>query len=294
MTLHVLENDELTLKIHETGAELTAIFDKVSGQDYLWNADPAYWKRSSPVLFPFVGSLKDKSYNYKGIAYPMSQHGFARDMDFHVSDATENSITFSLESTEATLKVYPFPFILNIKYTLTAREIEVAWEVINNGKDTMYFSIGAHPAFFCPLNKEDRQEDYYFSFDQKAPFLVTKINEFGLTVTAEEPGLLTTEQGILPIRSKLFKDDALIIENNQSHRVSLLKPDKTPYVTVAFDAPLFGLWSPAGKNAPFVCIEPWYGRCDSDNFNGSLEERKWGNKLEVSKSFNASYTITIE
>ncbi|MDF2869776.1 MAG: Aldose 1-epimerase [Anaerocolumna sp.] len=294
MTLHVLENDELTLKIHETGAELTAISDRKTGKDYLWDADPAFWKRSSPVLFPFVGSLKDKSYNYKGIDYPMSQHGFARDMDFRISDKNENSVTFTLESTEATLKVYPFPFTLNIKYTLTAREIEVAWEVKNTGDDTMYFSIGAHPAFFCPINEEDHQEDYYLSFDNKEPLTVTKINEHGLTVTTKEPYLLHTDQGILPVTSHLFDEDALIIENNQSHKVSLLKPDKTPYVTVAFDAPLFGLWSPAGKNAPFVCIEPWYGRCDSNDFNGSLEDRKWGNKLEVSKCFNASYTITIE
>lgn len=295
MSSHILKNEELTITFSDSGAELRGITDTKTGKDYLWSGDPAFWSRTSPVLFPIVGSLKNKCYTYKNKTYSLSQHGFARDLKFTVTESSENSITFLLEANEETLKVYPFSFQLFIHYTLKEKTITVAWEVKNTGEDTMYFSIGAHPAFLCPLSDKDKQSEYYFAFDSKAPITLTKISENGLAIknTQDAPVILPDEDGLFPITSHLFDDDALVIENNQYHVVSLLAPDKKPYVTMAFDAPLFGLWSPAKKNAPFVCIEPWYGRCDSEDFNGTLEEREWGNSLEAGKIFQTSYTITI-
>jgi len=295
MSFHTLKNEELTLTFSDAGAELQAITDTKTGKEYLWNADPAYWKRISPVLFPIVGNLKNKTYSYQGQNYSLPQHGFARDMEFALLESTENSLSFLLESSNETLEVYPFPFQLIIRYTLIKRTVTVTWEVKNSGEESMYFSIGGHPAFLCPINNEDKQTDYYFSFDSNTPITVSKVSENGLIVkdSSLSPVIIPLQDGLLPIDSHLFDDDALVIENNQYHSVSLLTPDKKPYVTVAFDAPLFGLWSPTRKNAPFVCIEPWYGRCDSEDYNGTLENREWGNVLEAGKLFQKSYTITI-
>ena len=99
--------------------------------------------------------------------------------------------------------------------------------------------------------------------------------------------------GKLDITEHMFDQDALIIENHQAQKVALVTPSKEEYLTVEFDAPLFGIWSPKGKHAPFICIEPWYGRCDRSDFSGNLEEREWGNELEPGKEFEAGYTITI-
>lgn len=295
MSFHTLKNEELTLTFSDAGAELQAITDTKTGKEYLWNADPAYWKRISPVLFPIVGNLKNKTYSYQGQNYSLPQHGFARDMEFALLESNENSLSFLLESSNETLEVYPFPFQLIIRYTLIKRTVTVTWEVKNPGEESMYFSIGGHPAFLCPINTEDKQTDYYFSFDSNAPITVSKVSENGLIVkdSSLSPVIIPLQDGLLPIDSHLFDDDALVIENNQYHSVSLLTPDKKPYVTVDFDAPLFGLWSPTRKNAPFVCIEPWYGRCDSEDYNGTLENREWGNVLEAGKIFQKSYTITI-
>jgi galactose mutarotase-like enzyme len=95
----------------------------------------------------------------------------------------------------------------------------------------------------------------------------------------------------MPIDEHLFDEDALVIEGGQAHEVSLAGPDKVPYLTVRFDAPLFGLWSPAKKHAPFVCIEPWYGRCDRETFGGGLADREYGHELRPGRSFEVSYTI---
>ncbi len=295
MSAYSLQNDTLTIQVEEHGAELTSIFRTATGTEYLWNADPAYWKRHAPILFPVVGSLKNKSYMYQGQSYSLPQHGFARDMKFRLLEQTEAELWFSLEATEETKKVYPFEFRLELGYRLEGNQVRALWRVMNTGTEKLFFSIGGHPAFLCPLSDNEKQSDYYLLFDSDKPIHYLLVDENGLAVKQPyaEQHILTTEGGYLPIYSHLFDRDALIIEEDQFHRVSLADSNKKPYLTVAFDAPLFGLWSPAKKNAPFVCIEPWYGRCDADDFDGSLEEREYVNCLDSGSHFEASYTITI-
>lgn len=290
MIKHTLKNDYLTITVNELGAELSSIRNNLSQQEYLWNADPAYWKRHSPILFPIVGGLKNKEYTYNNKTYPMGQHGFARDMEFELIKKEEHELVFSLSSNEATYQVYPFLFELQIGYQLVDEKIIVSWNVKNTDTKTMYFSIGGHPAFLCPLHENENQSDYSLLFDT-TKLNVTNINTNGLAIDTKKH--MTLENGYLPISKHLFDEDALVIEHNQAHRVSLVTPDKTPYVTVRFDAPLFGIWSPAQKNAPFVCIEPWYGRCDHQTFEGTLKEREWGNSLTPNEVFEASYEIEI-
>ena len=295
MSTYSLKNDILSIDVEEFGAELTSIFHTAKNTEYLWNADPAYWKRHAPILFPVVGSLKNKSYLYQGQTYSLPQHGFARDMNFRFIKQSETEVWFSLEATEETKKVYPFDFRLELGYRLIGSEVTALWRVVNTGNEELFFSIGGHPAFLCPLKQGERQSDYYILFDSAKPIHYLLVDENGFVVKkpiSDQP-ILTTEEGFLPIYSHLFDRDALIIEENQFHRISLADNNKKPYLTVAFDAPLFGLWSPAKKKAPFVCIEPWYGRCDASDFNGSLEEREYGNRLDSGNTFEASYTITI-
>lgn len=287
----ILENEELRIEINRFGAELTRIYGKKNDTEYLWNADPKYWKRSSPVLFPFVGSLKNKEYRFEGKTYPMGQHGFARDMEFVIDSRSESEAWFSLTSNEETLEKYPFEFVLRVGYQLQEKELKVLWQVENPAQKEMYFSIGGHPAFMCPLKQEGKQSDYYLKFDSAKPLSYGLVNEQGLMMEAEE--ILQTENGVVKITDNMFDRDALVIERRQATAVSLCTPDQKEYLTVRFDAPLFGVWSPAGKGAPFICIEPWYGRCDRASFNGSLEEREYGNTLKAKEIFKTEYTISI-
>ena len=287
----ILENEELRIEINRFGAELTRIYGKKNDTEYLWNADPKYWKRSSPVLFPFVGSLKNKEYRFEGKTYPMGQHGFARDMEFVIDSQSESEAWFSLTSNEETLEKYPFEFVLRVGYQLQGKELKVLWQVENPAQKEMYFSIGGHPAFMCPLKQEGKQSEYYLKFDSAKPLSYGLVNEQGLMMETEE--ILQTENGIVKITDNMFDRDALVIERRQATAVSLCTPDQKEYLTVRFDAPLFGVWSPAGKGAPFICIEPWYGRCDRATFNGSLEEREYGNTLKAQETFKTEYVILI-
>lgn len=287
----VLENDKLKVTINHFGAELCSIVKKETGVEYMWNADERFWKRSAPVLFPFVGSLKNKEFLYGDKAYAMGQHGFARDMEFSLVSNDGRQAWFSLNSDDTTYEKYPFAFTLEIGYVLTDNTVKVIWKVINEDEKQMYFSIGGHPAFMCPLDGEGRQTDYYIEFDSDKNLLYSKLSENGLVY--KQDNILATNGGKMQITEGLFDEDALVVEGAQAHRISLCKPDGKPYLTVTFDAPLFGLWSPAKKNAPFVCIEPWYGRCDSETFTGTLEEREYGNSLEPHANFEAAFEIQV-
>ncbi len=292
--IFALNNEEIQIKLDSFGAELKSLVALNTGAEYMWEGNPVYWKRTSPVLFPLVGSLKDGRHIYNKKEYKMSQHGFARDMEFELVSQTDDEIWFSLIYNEETLEKYPFKFRLELGYKLLGRQVKVMWRVANVDDKEMYFSIGGHPAFRCPLDANEARSDCYVMFKGADSVLSHSIVADGLVgekYTVYEPG-----DGFLPIKNDLFDDDALIIEESGIGEVSLAGADKKPYLTVKFDAPLFGVWSPVKKDlppAPFVCIEPWYGRCDSIGFDGELADREYGNKLAAGEIFEAEYTIEI-
>lgn len=287
---YVLENDKLRVEIDSFGAELKSVKNKASNQEYMWQADPAYWGRTSPVLFPFVGSLKDATYRHEGTSYKMGQHGFARDMEHELVSQTDSAIYFKLSSNEDTLKKYPFSFVLKIGYELEDNAVKVLWEVENDSTDKqLHFSIGAHPAFNCPIYGEENKAGYKFRFAN-----VDEIHHHGHTDTGlsiEEDIVLPLEDHRVTITPEFFDGSTYIIEGRQTNEVTLEDPKGNPMVSVSFDMPLFALWSPPGKNAPFVCIEPWCGRCDAADFEGSLSERAFNNALDAGEIFQTSYTI---
>lgn len=288
---YTIKNEKLTAEIESLGAELKSLKSNRTQSEYMWYGDPAYYKRTSPILFPIVGSLKNQEYSYEGKTYKLPQHGFARDMEFSVTEQKEDEIWFLLVSNDETYAKYPFAFELHIGYRLIESTIRVMWKVVNKDTKEMYFSIGAHSEFNCPLNGEKDKSAYGLDFYTKENILASHINSDGLMRKGKEEVALV--DGKMTFPDGFFDDSAYIVENNQTQKVSLLNPQKKPYVTIEFDAPLFGVWSPEKKNAPFVAIEPWYGRCDSEDFNGSLSEREWGNQLSAGATFEKQYEITI-
>lgn len=289
MALYELHNEQISIQTDSMGAELKSLKRTDTDTEYMWEGNPEYWKRTSPVLFPNVGSLRDGSYLLDGRRYPMGQHGFARDMEFQLKSRTEREIWFCLKSNQETLEKYPYEFLLELGYELRDHTVVIKWKVSNPADKDLYFSIGGHPAFCCPLTKGENQEDYRIWMDAKEQVTAGVIKN-GLM--SGEQAVYHLQDGCLQVTEHLFDQDALVIENDQAHKAALVRPDGSHYLTVSFDAPLFGIWSPPGKKAPFVCIEPWYGRCDAKDFEGTWQERQWGQKLAAGESFEAEYEVT--
>lgn len=288
MKKYNIKNGIYNLTVSDHGAEITSLLK--NGKELMWNADPAFWGRTSPVLFPQVGAVWEKKYRYEGKTYEMGQHGFARDMDFNLILQTSDELVFELKDNEETKAKYPFDFVLRLGYKLTDDKVEVIWEVENPSDRDMFFSIGAHPAFNCDLTKDKL---LFMNKGEKVSDNLTSnvIMLDGSGCLSDKTTEVVLDDGVLALKPELFDKDALVIENRQADTVAIIAADGETIVTVSFDAPLFGVWSPDHKNAPFVCIEPWYGRCDRAGFAGELSEREYGNKLGTGEKFKVSYTI---
>lgn len=291
MSVYQLQNNVISITVNSLGAELKSLKKLDTGREYMWCGDAEYWGRTSPILFPFVGGLRNREYRTKGNTYSMTQHGFARDMEFALLSRTDEEIWFELASDEETLKKYPYRFVLKLGYRIEGRQVIVQWKVDNPGRENLPFSIGGHPAFYCPIEPGTSQSECFLDFGNVEEIVSTCINEKGLAAKNKDVYRLT--EGRLALEEHLFDHDALVVEDRQTNMVSLCGKDKSPYLKVMMDAPLFGVWSPPGKKAPFVCIEPWYGRCDGEDFEGTLEERKWGNLIQPGETWSASYVIEI-
>ncbi len=278
--LHYLENDFLKISIDTHGAELSSIFNKKENKELLWQGDSQFWGRKSPVLFPVVGKYKNGKTTYDGKDYFLGQHGFARDSEFTLVKKSETKIAFELTSNEDTLTKYPFKFSLVCSFELINNKIIVGWNVQNIDDKKICFSIGAHPAFYCK-----KGETVLSMNGDNLQYCL--INSDGLYT----PQKYDIESSFV-LHDCVFDNDALIIENSDVNEISLIENDKS-YLTVKFNTKVFGIWSPAKKNAPFVCIEPWYGRCDAENFNGDITKREYGNSLEAGENWYKEYEIIV-
>lgn len=288
-----ISNSILNVRIAEYGAELQSICK--DGKEYLWQGDARFWGRRSPVLFPFVGRVWNNVYRHEGATYEMGQHGFARDMDFRLVSNNTDSAEFVLESTPETLAKYPFPFRLTIGYRLDGNAIIVGWHVENTGTEDIHFQIGAHPAFFFPGLDLSTEARGFFAFDNNDGLQYISPVEKGCT-SPERHTLQTDADGLMPIDIHTFDCDTYIFDNSQLHKVTLLDKSRRPYISLEFDAPLVALWSPTKPHpdCPFVCIEPWYGRCDAVGYDGELKDREWMQHLKAGEKFDSEYKIIVQ
>ena len=290
--MQTLTNGILTIKVKEHGAELASIVK--NGIEYLWQADPKFWARHSPVLFPIVGSVWEAKYRVDGVEYPLGQHGFARDMDFELVSQTETEVRYRLDSNDQTLAKYPWPFCLEIAYKLSHDSVDVIWEVKNTGECDMYFQIGAHPAFYYPDYAEYMSERGFLSFDKSEGLECIRIKEKGCVDAQTKYPLEIPQDSLLPVTRDTFDAiDTIMLQDSQIGKVTLHRKDRTPWLSLTFDAPVVGIWSPPTKNAPFICLEPWYGRCDRAGYTGDYREKDWVNCLAPGQTFSSVYTITM-
>lgn len=288
-----LDNGNLAVKIDEQGAQLKSIFCPETQIDYMWQADPKFWGRTSPVLFPIVGRLKDNKYTYRNEPFEMGQHGFARDSQFDVLEHKDTYAVFQLKSSRKTLSVYPFYFELKVTYELTDdNELTVNFVVSNDSESEMLYSVGAHPGFNVPLAAGDTFETTTVSVEPNQKF--QQIPLVGPFNDAKHPKTLNFEQP-LTLDHELFDQDALILDlENQPVQFKMQGAHSEHGINVnVANAPYTGIWSPYPTQSPFVCIEPWWGIADSVDSNQRLENKMAINKLAPEASAEHGYSISL-
>lgn len=286
---HILETACLRVEIADAGAELCRVFDRESGLERLWSADPAVWNRHAPILFPFVGKLTDGKYRVNGREYPMkTQHGFARDMDFTCTRESAALVEHRLCASEATRAGYPFDFALTVRHCVDAarpRTLRVAWTVENTGDADMLYAIGGHPGFLPPEGV--RKEDCALLFPGCEELVYFSASPAGFALP-EQKKRLALCGGAAPYQADV--PDTWIFEEQGIDAVAIAAPGGQPYVTLRCPGfPLLAVW--ANAKGPFICLEPWFGRTDDAGFTGSIEEKRCIQRLAPGGVREYSYEI---
>ena len=278
-----ISNSNLIAIINHLGAELISLRTK-ENKEYIWEGNPEFWGKHSPILFPIVGTLKNNTYLFNGVEYHLSRHGFARDMKFELIKIKDSSATFSTKSSKETLKIYPFEFELQICYSLDENKLNIDYKVINKNNFIMPFSIGAHPAFALSGDFEN----YSIAFEQEETLEYYLLKNDLVSNTTKK---LEVNSKQIHLNYKLFDNDTLIFKSIKSNSLTILENSK-PMIKVLFkDFPNLGIWTK--KNAPFLCIEPWFGYSDTEENSGNIFEKEGIQILEGNKTFNSKFSIEI-
>ena len=277
-----ITNNKISASIDSLGAELIRL--EKDSKNYIWTVDETYWNKTSPILFPIVGRLKNDTYSIENKTYELPRHGFARNLEFQIVNQTESSVVFVLESNSETLKNYPFEFELRLEYELDENELKMKYFVENKSEATMPFSIGAHPAFAI----ENSFSDYSLKFNQTEEFISYELDNEQFNAESKK---IQSEKGIINLNYTLFEKDALVFKHLQSNELTILKK-KEPVLSVQFEGfPYLGIWTK--PNAPFLCIEPWCGLADNVNHNGNIFEKEGINLLHPQEIFSRTIKITL-
>jgi galactose mutarotase-like enzyme len=290
--IYSLENEKIKITASDNGGELHSITGKKEGTEYLWNGNPEYWKYHSPHLFPIIGKVKNSKYRVDGKEYELPSHGLARISQFELISQGNEYITFELRFSDKTLEIYPYKFSLHVTYTIRENSVEVSYKVINLDDKIIYFSIGAHPAFMCPIEKNEVLEDYYLKFNKIENSSIMCFNKD--TYFTHDKMEYLTNSDIIELNKEVFKDDALVFNDLKSNKITIKSENHNKSLSVEFNEfPYMGIWAPV-NGAPFVCIEPWFGHADYEDFSGELKDKDGILSLEIGNEFNCSYIISVE
>ena len=278
-----ISNSNLTAVINALGAELISLKNSIN-REYIWEGNPEFWGKHSPVLFPIVGCLKENQYSYNDTKYSLFRHGFANSMEFNIIEKSAESVVFSVTNNQETLDNYPFKFELQISYTLIKSSLKIGYKVINTNEFEMPFSIGAHPAFALP----NEFNSYALKFEKSEELVCFQLEN---DLISNKTVSLPMEENCLPLSYSLFENDALIFKELESKAITITE-NNVPFLKIKFDDfPSLGIWTK--QKAPYICLEPWFGYADTITNSGELSEKEGIQIIGINEQFQSEYSIEI-
>ncbi len=280
-----ISSQELKIATTKIGAELCSIYSIENNFEFLWQARPELWARHTPILFPIVGKLVQNKILFQNEIYSQSQHGFARDLQFELTEIYADLLVFTLEASELTLSQYPYDFRLFVEYQIVKNLLIVSYKIINQGKQEMYYSIGAHPGFALPVPKLN---EYIIEFEKKE-VLERHLLSDGLFSGDTE--LIGSEVSSLHLNADLFNKDAIVFKHLKSSWIKLKHIHSNYEVKMNIDGwPYLGIWTKATCEE-FICLEPWQGLADKIGFVGDASQKEGMRTLMPQQEEIFTYSI---
>lgn len=279
-------------EITSVGAELIS-FKNETGKEYMWQKGKEFWAKCSPFLFPIVGNLKDNKTTIGKKEFKMSKHGFCREAEFALESQAEDSVSFSYQYNDETLKAYPFKFKVTLSYKLNEDNLEIGYSFKNLGDEDMIYTFGAHPAFNVPMNDGESFEDYRLEFTNPetngCPVYDLEKLEFNMNNRID----LMNGGNKLPLKNCLFDEDAVVFDKPMSSAVKLINADNKGVEVDYTGFDFIAFWTPTKMNAPFLCIEPWCGMAHCSDEDGSFENKRGARVIAPKCENNFKLVISL-
>ena len=290
ITIH---NDKLTAQIDEKGAQLCSV-KNTGGVEYIWQADPRVWGRHAPLLFPFIGRLKDSRYTLNGREYQIGSHGFARDSVFTVAAQDEHRASFVLESSPETLAMWPYEFRLTVTFELVGNRLVKTCTVENPNGETMYYELGHHDGFNAALAPGEVMADYAVCLPG-----VDSLHPYGMDESAmmtPKSREIPLDRGRINLKPMTYGLDTIVLDEFSTKSVRLVDKSGKARVTLDFeDYTYLGIWTMDQEaDTNYVCLEPWSSLPDATFVGRDLTEKAHVRSLAAGQQESLSYTVTFD
>lgn len=289
--LITIRGGALEASVDTAGAQLMNL--KKDGKEYLWQRDPKWWPRCAPVLFPIVGNIRNDRADSAQGEIRFGRHGLARNYDFEVTEAVENSMTLSLSSNDSTRAAFPYDFKLEMTYAIAGDALEQRFTVTNTGGVTLPFVVGGHPAFNVPAPGCEDEDfgDYVLKFAEPWTYASPTISTATGLIDYQTRFSLVEDSDTLELSHRLFDVDTLIFEDVPGRTVSMVGPSGHG-MRVDFEGfDYLGVWS-AANDAPFVALEPWRGTATGTDEDDVFEHKRGMDFLEPGETAEYAFFMT--
>lgn len=287
-----IKSNKTVVTFDTLGAELQSF--NVNGIEYMHDANPKYWNRTAPYLFPNIGTIQDKYATVEGVKYPFGKHGFLRDTQMECTLQEENKLIFTLNSNNDTLSKYPFEFKLQIIYFLENTKLTTRIIVENKGNTVLPFNFGLHPAFRIPWVEGEKYEDYKITFNEAITCDIPTVVLTNGLVDWEHPINHVDNLKEFNLNHEDFSKDALVFEPYPKGPITITSPSGSKVSVTAYNFKTLGIWSPYPTYSPFVCIEPWIGCADKPGVDHEFSHKKDIIFLNPNELWSTSYVIEIK
>lgn len=285
MEKFTLKNSFISLSVNSFWAEINSLLFK--NREVIYQKEKKFWQRQSPVLFPIIGGLKNGQYTFWWEKFLLSQHGFARDMEFNCFLHDDKELHFVLKSNEETRKKFPFDFELYIRYFVFEKSVKVEYEVKNLSDSEMFYSLWWHPAFNIWAKIDWYLIDFWKNMTNERVFRLDNNHLFNENNYEKFP--IQTENNLLHLNEKLFINDAMIFKDLTIKNLDFCYKDQKIFAFHYENFPHLGIWKQ--KDAPFICIEPWDGYADLSSTSWNLQEKAGIQMLPAYASKKYSWTL---
>ncbi len=291
-TTFLLENNFIRMEASTIGAELLSLYSKETNMEYLWQPGYDIWSRHSMLLFPNPGRIAGDRVIIDGRIYPATMHGFANDMEFEAVEADDKHLLFQLSDNQKTRKSFPYKFRLQVEFSLEEGVVSQKFRVINDDDRTIYFSLGAHPGFYCPIALDECGDDYVLEFDSPQHIHVLEMQEGTRLLTGKKIPCLEGEAEI-KLGDHFFDQGPRLVGGVAANYITMRSKRSGHFVELGIkDFPYMCLWG-AGTRMSILCIEPWCGTSDLADTDHVWEKKLGIESAGVGKVFERTLTFRV-